>query len=60
MLEALNRAVWILAFAGLCALWGREVLLASRHQFKNAESAIWICPIAGQCGPAGTPGLGRW
>ena len=62
MLSRVKAAGWIVAFAALCAVWTYEVVLASRNQQGNlqASTAPWICPIAGRCGPPGTPGLGRW
>jgi len=60
MLEWLKKAGWIVAFVGLCAIWGHEVLSASRQSRPSNDTAVWICPILGKCGPAGTPGLGKW
>jgi hypothetical protein len=63
MLKQLRDIGWIVAFLALCAFYVSEVMRASRHAelAKGAsEEPGWICPIAGRCGPAGTPGLGRW
>jgi len=61
MLERLKNAAWITAFIGLCIVWGYEVVNASRQsQLRQQNTGAWICPIAGNCGPAGTPGLGKW
>ena len=51
---------WIAAFVVLCAAWSYEVVHATRHPAVPKDAGIWICPILGRCGPAGTPGLGRW
>jgi hypothetical protein len=60
MPERLKNAGWIMAFVGLCAVWGYGVANASRQSRSNNDTTVWICPILGTCGPAGTPGLGRW
>jgi hypothetical protein len=57
-MQRVRNALWIIAFAALCAGWGYELTRAVAHQ--RAAAVPWICPIAGQCGPAETPGLGRW
>jgi hypothetical protein len=60
MLERLQNAGWIVAFVALCVVWGYEVMNASQKSRAHDRKGIWICPILGKCGPAGTPGLGRW
>jgi hypothetical protein len=51
----------ILAFVALCVFWISEVVRATHQsELAKATGANWVCPIAGNCGPAGTPGLGRW
>src|SRR5580692_10702993 len=56
MSKRLATAGWMMAFVALCAIWTHEVRVASRSAPPSA--GIWICPILGACGPAGTPGLG--
>ena len=65
MLKRLGNLGWIVAFVALCVFYISEVVRAS-HRSEAAgakpasQDANWICPIAGKCGPPGTPGLGRW
>ena len=59
MLKRWRDIGWIVAFLALCAAWGSELIRAT-HRAGLAEEAGWVCPIAGKCGPAGTPRLGRW
>jgi hypothetical protein len=62
MSKRLRDIGWIVAFLALCAAWISEVIRASHHAELKAQSqgGGWVCPIAGECGPPGTPGLGRW
>jgi hypothetical protein len=63
MLRRLGNLGWIVAFVALCAFYISQVVSATRHAElakETTEGATWICPIAGKCGPAGTPDLGRW
>ena len=59
MSQRLRDIGWIVAFLALCAAWIFAVIRAMRHGDGAAQSG-WVCAIAGKCGPAGTPGLGRW
>jgi hypothetical protein len=67
MRQKLENGAWIAAFIALCAIFAYQVVVATRAQQaaaaarqSGATGAPWVCPIAGQCGPPGTPGLGRW
>jgi hypothetical protein len=58
----LGNAAWIAAFVALCAGW---IFAVVRTNYPSPETGaasneVWVCPIAGQCGPPGTPGLGKW
>lgn len=60
MLKRLSNLGWIAAFVALCAFYISQVVRATHHSATARDGGSWICPIAGKCGPAGTPGLGRW
>ena len=62
MSKRLRDIGWIVAFLPLCAAWIFEVIRATHRSGLAAQSqeSGWVCPIAGKCGPAGTPGLGKW
>jgi hypothetical protein len=60
MLKRLSNIGWIVAFVALCVFYVSQVVRATRLSETARDGTNWVCPIAGKCGPAGTPGLGRW
>jgi len=60
MLTRLSNIASIVAFIALCTFYVSEVVRATRQSEASSAGANWVCPIAGKCGPAGTPGVGRW
>jgi hypothetical protein len=60
LLKFLDHAGWVLAFVVLCAAWGYQVMQAAKHSPPRHDTGTWICPILGNCGPPGTPNIGRW
>jgi hypothetical protein len=68
MRRKMEQAGWIVVFLLLVAGFVRQIAKATDEQHSAALAAAqspapgapWVCPIAGQCGPPGTPGLGRW
>ena len=60
MLARLGNIGWIVAFVALCVLYVSQVIRATHRSEAVRDGPNWICPIAGKCGPEGTPGLGRW
>ena len=57
MRKYVENTVWIVAFLALGAFLLSEAIRATTLRTHATE--IWICPILGKCGPAGTPGLGQ-
>jgi hypothetical protein len=67
MRRMLEQAGWTVLFLLVAVGFISQIVKATGEQ-RNAHIAAqsaasgapWVCPIAGQCGPPGTPGLGRW
>ena len=59
LLRFLDHAGWVVAFVGLCVAFGYQVMQAAQHSTRP-DTGSWICPILGNCGPPGTPNIGRW
>ena len=61
LLRFLDNAGWVAAFVAVCAIWGYQVTQATKHSPPpHPDAGRWICPILGNCGPPGTPNIGRW
>jgi hypothetical protein len=64
MRRTLEQVGWIALFLLLTVGFVGQIVKATNDQHNAAlvaaqpPGAPWVCPIAGQCGPPGTPGLG--